>query len=292
MNCKDIKDTNECKKRDDCLVNKNNKCQKKPTKKMQNNKQKSDSVSSSKTKKLSPKKSLSSLSHHSQKIKSTELETPEVNLKSKSSSSSDSESSSSSSSSDSESSSSSSSSESESSSSESESSDSETLETKSSKKSIKDPCKERDNIITKIKELSQEKTHLMQECNETKYMSESEQKKLVKLMDLIKYIHKEEIYNCQDLFDKFPDSDERNKGFSKPYIFEALWKIIFLLRLDNLTDGYDREYKNKLSDGETISEYYYLNNEDDRISNINSGSVSGIADFYFTVLPKNNSQKN
>jgi len=38
-NCKDIIDDEECKKRDDCLLNKNKKCQKKPTKKLQKDKQ-------------------------------------------------------------------------------------------------------------------------------------------------------------------------------------------------------------------------------------------------------------
>jgi hypothetical protein len=322
--CKDIKDEEECKKRIDCLLNKSKKCQKKPAKAITKTKKnlspvKSASLSSVKldsNKTLSSLPSLSSLSSLSSLPslqKSDKEKSPLSNAKLEEATvESESESESGSESGDtveSESGSESGSTAESGSGSESESETGATAESETgataesetgataesetvpspkikSPKNAADPCKERDKVDKEIKELSQIKKGYSEECNKTKFMSEAEQSKLLKLMDLIKYIflNRETLKTCQDLFDKFPESNERTKGLlSKPYIFEALWKIVFLLRLDNLTDGYDRVYKKSLQEDQSINEYNYLNGEN-RIANINSGSESGIADFYFTVI--------
>jgi hypothetical protein len=155
---------------------------------------------------------------------------------------------------------------------------------------IIDPCDEKESTKKEVAEINKRILELTKKCNETKY-KKMEHFNDKKLMDLIVYIYEKKIEKCQDLFNEFPESSERTKGhLSKPYIFEALWKIIFLLRLDNLTDGdrYDRQYKKSIEgDGEenNISCYDYLNGETS-ISKINSGSESGIADFYFTVTER------
>ena len=107
-----------------------------------------------------------------------------------------------------------------------------------------DPCDEKESTKKEAAEINKRILELTKKCNETKYKN-MEKFKDKKLMDLIVYIYEKKIEKCQDLFNEFPESSERTGGLSKPYIFEALWKIIFLLQLDNLTDGdrYDREYK-------------------------------------------------
>ena len=109
-------------------------------------------------------------------------------------------------------------------------------------------------------------------------------------MDLIKYIVRYNLKKYNDLMSNFPDSKERTPGLcTKNYIFEALWKIIFLLKFDNLVGKqFKRNYKLSLEntvkgeENNDLDEYEYLNS-DKSISKINGGSVSGICDFYFTT---------
>ena len=150
-----------------------------------------------------------------------------------------------------------------------------------------------------IKEIN-EKTQLYiqskrlwnEKCNESKYITIAEQNKYFKnetLLGLLKYIvskfnTNEDLNTFSKLFDKFPESNERISGLSKPYIFEALWKIIFLLNLDDLTNKleYIRQFKTSIEAGDNINVYDYLNSNK-KISLINSGSASGIADLYFEL---------
>ena len=153
-----------------------------------------------------------------------------------------------------------------------------------------DPCDEKESTKKEAAEINKKIAELKEKCNEQKYKN-MEKFNDKKLMDLIVYIYEKKIEHCPALFNQFPTSSERTKGrLSTPYIFEALWKIIFLLQLDNLTDGdrYDREYKKSIEGtgpANDISSYAYLNGETP-ISKINSGSESGIADFYFTVTER------
>jgi hypothetical protein len=154
-----------------------------------------------------------------------------------------------------------------------------------------DPCQQKKILDEEINKIKKQRLVLSEACNDKKF------KQMVslndkKLLDLIIYIFDKKIKNCQELFDLFPESNERTKGYlSKPYIFEALWKIIFLLRLDNLTDGFERIYRVSVEQNQDISAYDYLNGET-RISKINSGSEGGIADFYFIVGEQKNHKKN
>jgi len=163
-----------------------------------------------------------------------------------------------------------------------------------------DPCDEKESTKKEVAEINKKIAELKEKCNEQKYknMKHFNDKKL---MDLIVYIYEKKIDKCQVLLNEFPESSERTKGYiSKPYIFEALWKIIFLLQLDNLTDlpdgdRYDRLYKKSIEEPEDEREnnihcYEYLNGETP-ISRINSGSESGIADFYFTVTKRRQSEE-
>ena len=157
---------------------------------------------------------------------------------------------------------------------------------------IVDPCAEINlqiaQIDTDMKVLTDKKKMLVKECNDLKYISWEEQPKT--LIALLKYIFFHKIKTYDDLIIRFPDSKERMGNlYTKNYIFEALWKIVFLLKFDNLVPNtYKRIYKASLEnerlgkDGNVLSEYKYLA-DSGGIEKINSGSKSGICDFYFTI---------
>ena len=95
------------------------------------------------------------------------------------------------------------------------------------------PCDTIKVIDQQIKMLSNDKKIFQHCCNLEKYWSIEEQPKT--LMELMKQIIRKKIDSCDELFSKFPDSSERTgKNLTKSYIFEGLWKIIFLLKLDDL----------------------------------------------------------
>ena len=156
---------------------------------------------------------------------------------------------------------------------------------------MSDPCKEAEKYKEQIDTLNKQKKEYIEKCNATKYIKPEEQKTLfTTLFSLIKYIFENKIENCQDLLDKFPDSNERITGLSKPYIFEALWKIIFLINLDDVTDNkkYKRDYKVSIEKQQDVDAVNYLGIFDSsetvsQVSKINSGSASGICDLFFTI---------
>lgn len=136
---------------------------------------------------------------------------------------------------------------------------------------------------------AKEATQLLQKlCNETKpFLSKEEQPKT--LMDLLEFILKQESnivtkghIDINKVMSFFPDiSDKSENGtLTRPYIFEALWKIVFLLEQDGLFSGKTRTFKEKLEHprpGRDISVEKYLEKK------INGGNESGIADIMFTL---------
>jgi len=161
---------------------------------------------------------------------------------------------------------------------------------------MSDPCKEAEKYKEQIDRLNEQKKEYIEKCNAKKYIKPEEQSNLfTTLFSLIKYIFDNKIEKCQDLLDKFPDSNERITGLSKPYIFEALWKIIFLIKLDDLIDNkkYKRDYKVSIEKQEDVEAINYLGIFDSskssqavsQVSKINSGSASGICDLFFTISP-------
>jgi hypothetical protein len=141
-----------------------------------------------------------------------------------------------------------------------------------------DPCEKVKEIDLQIKGLTQTRRVELQECNKKKYWDKSAQPST--MIELLQLIYKTpEFEECNKLFEKFPEINERTDGsLSKPYIFEALWKIIFLLYIDNLTPTeYSRVFKISIEDGGTIHRYQYIKDK------INSSSGFGIADLYFVL---------
>ena len=154
-----------------------------------------------------------------------------------------------------------------------------------------EPCndinKDIEKIDSELKRLTDEKKALVKQCNDLKYILKEAQPQT--LMALLKYIFYNRIETYDGLMNRFPDSKERMGGlYTKNYVFEALWKIIFLLKFDNLIDPekYKRIYIGSLEkNGKVFSEYEYLADAGG-IEKVNSGSKSGICDFYFTIEEK------
>ena len=84
--------------------------------------------------------------------------------------------------------------------------------------------------------------------------------------NLLKKIYSDKsLSDCDELFSHFPESGERSGDlYTKPYIFESLWKIIFLLGLDNkLAPGMERKFEKSLEKKTPITIYEYLSSETD-----------------------------
>jgi hypothetical protein len=156
------------------------------------------------------------------------------------------------------------------------------------------PCNEVKRLDTEIKKLANDKKTKMIDCNEGKYWSADQQPK-THLALLQKIYSDKSLADCDKLFSHFPESVEQVKDksgtrYTKPYIFESLWKIIFLLGLDNkLAPGMERKFIKSLEDKKPITIYEYLSSETD--GKINSGNGSGVCDLMFEVIePKRNTE--
>jgi hypothetical protein len=138
------------------------------------------------------------------------------------------------------------------------------------------PCTEIKKIDDEIRILCEKKREIQECCNHEVYWSLRNQPKT--LLDLLQRIFSNNISSCDSLFAKFPESSERTSILlSRAYIFEALWKIIFLLNLDNIAPGFKRNFKVSIEKNRDISIFEYLNRP------INEGNRAGVCDLYFTV---------
>jgi hypothetical protein len=156
----------------------------------------------------------------------------------------------------------------------------------SSPNSSYNPCDEINRIDEEMKRLINLRKKFTNDCNSMKYLSSEKQPKTH--LELLKHIFLDESLNCDILFSRFPDSKERSGNlYTKPYVFESLWKIIFLLGLDDkLAVGMDREFKKSLeANTKKLTVYEYLSHESD--GRINSGNAFGVCDLMFiTKEPK------
>ena len=100
------------------------------------------------------------------------------------------------------------------------------------------------------------------------------------LKDLKKYISHQKIETLNDLLDRFPESEQRTGNkLTKPYIIEALWKLVFIYELDDIPriSKQPREFQTKIEHPKKVEARDYLEEK------INSGSKSGIADLFFIL---------
>ena len=100
------------------------------------------------------------------------------------------------------------------------------------------------------------------------------------LKDLKKYISDQKIETLNDLLDRFPESEQRTGNkLTKPYIIEALWKLVFIYELDDIPriSKQPREFQTKIEHPKKVEARDYLEEK------INCGSKSGIADLFFIL---------
>lgn len=100
------------------------------------------------------------------------------------------------------------------------------------------------------------------------------------LKDLKKYISDQKIETLNDLLDRFPESEQRTGNkLTKPYIIEALWKLVFIYELDDIPriSKQPREFQTKIEHPKKVEARDYLEEK------INCGNKSGIADLFFIL---------
>ena len=104
------------------------------------------------------------------------------------------------------------------------------------------------------------------------------------LLELIKHIQKEKKDNVEEFLLLFPETGLKEFGDSRSHVFESLWIIIFILKLDDLIINAEtkRIIYNSLED-----EKEELNYKDKSVldyfkkTNVNTGHEGGIVDLYF-----------
>jgi hypothetical protein len=145
------------------------------------------------------------------------------------------------------------------------------------------------------KEAKQGSQLLQELCNETKEFLPTHRQPET-LMDLLEFmldrdiITKERMVDIDKIMSFFPDISEKTdrRTLTRPYIFEGLWKIVFLLEQDGMFSDKKRTFKQKLEHprpGRDISVSEYL------FKKINGGNESGIADLMFTLSDKPEEKK-
>jgi len=99
------------------------------------------------------------------------------------------------------------------------------------------------------------------------------------LRDLQNLILKENKPNVREFLNLFVTTQERSSGvkMTRNHVFEALWILSYLNRVDDLSDKRNRQFYKSLEKQETQTNDEVLN------GNVNSSSGGGIADIYFEM---------
>ena len=140
---------------------------------------------------------------------------------------------------------------------------------------------------------SKEIKRVLDNCKKSEYKYGFEK---INLLDLLKIVKKEnKSKHVNDFLDLFPDTGTKGINVTRSHVFEALWIIIFKLRLDDLFPNkgtrvfYDGVENRK-------EEIRFLERTNDGIkenfskNDVNVSNKGGIADIYFedilTTVPK------
>jgi superfamily II DNA or RNA helicase len=138
--------------------------------------------------------------------------------------------------------------------------------------------KKQDDIKENLKRINK----IQKKC-QNRYINE-EYRKSMTLRELLKIIKKENKTNVRDLLELFPVLGTGNQTTVNT-VFEALWVLVFLYRLDDFDSKYpgdmDRIFYNFKSGQPKTS-----NNILD--GNVNGGNKEGIVDIFFKMSPINN----
>jgi len=101
------------------------------------------------------------------------------------------------------------------------------------------------------------------------------------LRELQGLILKENKQNVRDFLNLFITTQDRSTGIkiTRNHVFEALWILSYLNRVDDLSDKRNRQFYKSLEKQQSQTKDEVLNEKD----GVNSGSSGGIADLYFEM---------
>jgi hypothetical protein len=153
----------------------------------------------------------------------------------------------------------------------------------SSKKTIKVPISRL--VLCDISEIEKEIKYNNEKIktlrkNRNECISEkAKYKNNMSLRELQELILKENKSNVREFLNLFLTTQDRSSGvkMTRNHVFEALWILSYLNRVDDLSDKRNRQFYKSLEKQETQTNEEVLN------GNVNSSSGGGIADIYFEM---------
>lgn len=126
---------------------------------------------------------------------------------------------------------------------------------------------------------------VLDNCKKSEYKYGFEKLNLFDLLKIIKSENKK--VHVNDFLELFPETGPNGINVTRSHVFEALWIIIFVLRLDDLfsNTGGTRVFYNSVEKREEILRFIGTNNDGIKKffndSNVNESNKSGIVDIYF-----------
>ena len=153
---------------------------------------------------------------------------------------------------------------------------------------FKKKCREIQQRHTALTSEMKKTNHELNDCRKSQYKYGFEQLSLIKLLALVK---KEGLQtpHVSDFLALFPETGLKNVNVTRSHVFEALWIIIFVLRMDNIIKKDSKRvlYKSVERGGIELK----LNKTNNRVgdyfkkTNVNVSREGGVADIYFEDTP-------
>ena len=142
-------------------------------------------------------------------------------------------------------------------------------------------CEDIKNQLDNSKLETKNFKNLYDECISSNY----KYKENMSLMNLLKIIKKEKnLLHVKDFLDLFPVIGTAKVSCNRSVVYEALWIIIFVLKLDDLLNRKGKRIiKHSVEKDDFVEVDYKTKNEADffRNTNVNTSNDSGIVDIYF-----------
>jgi hypothetical protein len=142
-------------------------------------------------------------------------------------------------------------------------------------------CKDTEQRKKQLQEEEIEINKILNKCTQIKYKYGTSALKLIQLIDLIQ---KENIQDVDVFLDLFPPTGIKNVIITRSHVFEALWIIIFILKLDDLIDISKEKrvlYKSLEKGGISVDYINHLASTFFEKNNVNASRSGGIVDIYF-----------
>ena len=145
--------------------------------------------------------------------------------------------------------------------------------------------KECEKTIKEFKHLKQQEKELKKTIDDCDLANYKYGREKLSLMELLEIIIKEKKGHVKELLELFPLQQLTNVNVTRSHVFEALWIIIFRLRLDDIAKknshrvfykSIEQEINPEQCNSEGINKFFK-----DNSNKVRDGNASGIADIYF-----------